>query len=99
MSRQSGTAGPGALEARVRGRVQGVGFRYWTVNEAGRLRLSGWVRNEPDGSVTVRAEGDPAGLDRLVAVLKRGPAGARVDRVEVVRLPASGLYRGFTVDY
>jgi len=92
-------AARGAIEASVRGRVQGVGFRYWTVHEAGRLGLSGVVRNEPDGSVTVLAEGEAAALDRLAALLKRGPAGARVEAVRVLRLPWRGLWRGFRVEY
>ena len=59
----------------VRGRVQGVGFRYATVSEARRLGLAGWARNAPDGSVEILAEGDPAAVraaDRLV------PAGTAV---------------------
>ena len=70
----------------VEGRVQGVGFRWWTLGEASRLGLAGWVRNRRDGGVEVLAMGDPAALDRLAELCAAGPPGARVDRLE--RLPA-----------
>jgi acylphosphatase len=66
----------------VRGRVQGVGFRAFVVHRAQALGLSGWVRNCADGSVELEAEGDPAGLERLVEAVSRGPSGARVAVVE-----------------
>jgi acylphosphatase len=65
----------------VTGRVQGVGFRFTTVDEARRLGVRGWVRNEPDGSVEVEAEGERAAVEALVRFLHRGPPGARVDDV------------------
>ena len=71
-----------AFFTRVRGRVQGVGFRYSTYREARRLRLSGWVRNAADGSVEVWAEGPPEKLSLLLAWLNRGPQFSRVDTVE-----------------
>jgi acylphosphatase len=70
----------------IEGKVQGVGFRWWTVGEAARLGLAGWVRNRRDGRVEVLAIGDPAVLDRLAELCAAGPSGARVDRIE--RLPA-----------
>jgi acylphosphatase len=66
----------------IEGRVQGVGFRWWTAGEASRLQLDGWVRNRADGSVEVLAIGHRPGLDRLAALCAAGPPGARVDRVE-----------------
>ena len=66
----------------VEGRVQGVGFRWWTVREASRLGISGWVRNRRDGSVELLAIGEPAALDRLANRCAEGPSGARVDRVQ-----------------
>ena len=71
-----------AFFARVKGRVQGVGFRYSTYREALRLRLNGWVRNAADGSVEVWAEGSPEKLSRLLAWLYKGPQFSRVDAVE-----------------
>ncbi len=71
------------LRATVRGRVQAVGFRQFVWTRAHRLGLTGWVRNGDDGrSVEVEAEGPPADLERLLHLLRQGPFGARVDRVE-----------------
>ena len=65
----------------IQGRVQGVGFRWFVQREASELELSGWVRNTEDGDVEVVAAGDPVDLDELCASLRRGPRGARVDRL------------------
>lgn len=77
------------LHAVVRGRVQGVGFRWFVVDEAGD-RLTGWVRNLRDGSVEVTAEGPPDELDRLETALRTGPSSGHVSGVVVDREPASG---------
>ena len=69
------------LHALVHGRVQGVGFRATTVDEARRLQLGGWVRNRVDGSVEALAEGSQERLQLFLAYLKRGPLGARVSSV------------------
>lgn len=72
------------IEARrllVSGRVQGVGFRAFVAEAAGRLGLAGWVRNLADGRVEVLAEGTPGALDALAAACARGPLLARVDAV------------------
>lgn len=71
-----------AVLFRVFGRVQGVGFRDFTRRRALELRLAGWVRNVEDGSVEVWAQGARPGIDELRRRLERGPAGARVDRVD-----------------
>lgn len=79
----------GATEARgylVRGRVQGVGFRWFTRSTAERLGLGGHVRNLPDGRVEVHAAGTAGALDALESALRSGPPGSRVDGVE--RVPA-----------
>jgi acylphosphatase len=68
----------------VRGRVQGVGFRWFVCESARELGLGGDVRNLPDGAVEVRAAGDAAALARLRHAVERGPRGARVDAVEAV---------------
>jgi acylphosphatase len=67
----------------VRGRVQGVGFRYSTVRRARDLGLTGWVRNRRDGSVELVAQGTAAAVAALVAWCGHGPSSARVDDVEV----------------
>ncbi|MGB3714152.1 MAG: acylphosphatase [Candidatus Promineifilaceae bacterium] len=69
------------LRACVSGRVQGVSFRYYTRREAVSLGLTGWVRNERDGSVLVVAEGDVVKLEKLLTFLHDGPPAAIVDRV------------------
>lgn len=72
-----------ALHFKIAGQVQGVGFRYTMCNKARRLRLAGWVRNCNDGSVEAVAVGDNEALQRLVEWTEHGPAGARVDSVQV----------------
>lgn len=76
----------------VRGRVQGVFFRASTQREAKRLGLTGWVRNRPDGSVEVLAEGEEDNIKELVAWANRGPSASRVERVDV-------RWRGFCGDF
>lgn len=72
----------------VRGDVQGVGFRWSTRARAQADGLDGYVRNLPDGSVEVDAQGDRAAVDALVEWLHAGPPGSRVDDVEVTTLEA-----------
>jgi acylphosphatase len=75
---------------RITGVVQGVSFRAYAADEARRLGLTGWVRNEADGSVLIEAEGDEAPLDRLVAWCGVGPPAARVEGVDVQAGPPVG---------
>jgi acylphosphatase len=72
----------GALHVVVRGRVQGVGFRWFVRERARRLGLAGWVRNREDGSVEVHAEGEPDALQRLRQDLCSGPSGAKVSGLD-----------------
>ena len=65
----------------IQGRVQGVGFRWYVNREASELGLRGWVRNTEDGDVEVVASGSEADLAELRSSLRRGPRGARVDRL------------------
>ncbi len=85
------------LSATVHGHVHGVGFRWYVVRRAARLGLTGWVGNDPEGTVQVVAEGPAEALDELSSILAHGPGGARVDRVDEHRGPASGAFRSFTV--
>jgi acylphosphatase len=94
---EGATARDGRLEAVVRGRVQGVGFRYWVVRRASGLGLSGWVANELDGTVRCVAEGNAGALDELEELLRTGPAGAIVETVQAVRMPATQAFSGFGV--
>ena len=76
----------------VRGRVQGVGFRWFVQREAERLGVSGWVRNSFDGAVEVLASGSAEQLAALAAKLRGGPRAARVDAVEEsIAKPEPGL--------
>jgi acylphosphatase len=86
------------LTATALGDVQGVGFRYWTARHARRLGLTGWVRNRPDGrAVEVVAEGRPETLDELERLLRRGPPGSVVERLESRRDNAAGDMEGFVI--
>jgi len=67
----------------VRGRVQGVGFRWFVEREAHILKIAGWVRNNPDSTVEVLAQGTREQLAGLHSRLREGPRAARVDDVEV----------------
>ena len=80
----------------VHGCVQGVWFRESTRLAADRHRVTGWVRNRPDGTVEAVLEGDEDAVARVVDVCRLGPAGSRVDRVDVVPEPPEGL-EGFRV--
>jgi acylphosphatase len=71
----------------VHGRVQGVGFRWFVWRQADRLQLGGLARNLRDGSVEVLADGPEAALIELEHALRRGPAGAHVERVEKFDVP------------
>ena len=76
----------------VRGRVQGVGFRWFVDHEARQLGVNGWVRNNFDGSVEVLAMGNEQQLATLKQRLQRGPRAARVDEVEEIPAePVAGL--------
>jgi acylphosphatase len=88
---------PARLDAVVHGRVQGVGFRMHVRKAARALGLTGWVANEPGGRVHAVAEGPDDALDRLEAVLRNGPPGAFVERVDVSRWPATSEFEGFVV--
>ena len=81
----------------IAGRVQGVGFRWFTHDTAAREGVHGWVRNLADSSVEVLAEGDAASVDRLEAAVRRGPASARVEQVDVEELAPAGRAAGFEI--
>ncbi len=70
------------VTVRVTGRVQGVWYRGWTEGEAARLGLSGWVRNEADGSVRALLHGPDGAVEEMLALMRGGPPAARVDRVK-----------------
>jgi len=87
------------VRAVVHGRVQGVFFRDYTRREAERLGLSGWVRNEPDGTVSAEFEGPAEAVEEMLGWLRVGSPSARVDRVEIEELACQGATAGFTIRY
>ena len=86
-----------AIEATIRGLVQGVGFRWFVSREADIARVTGWVANQPDGSVALVAEGDADDVDALIAALRQGPPGAMVSSVIVHDRIPSGSFSRFEI--
>ena len=84
------------VSVRVTGRVQGVWYRGWTRDQAERLGLSGWVRNEPDGSVAALLAGPAPQVARMLELMRDGPRDARVDAVTSTPADAAPP-RGFRV--
>lgn len=87
------------LHAIVSGRVQGVSFRYYTTQTARQLNVVGWVKNLPDHTVEVVAEGENSALERLLEFLHKGPSGARVTNVDVDWQPATEEFSTFRTAY
>lgn len=85
------------MRAIVSGSVQGVGFRYWASDEAGRLKLAGYVANRADGTVETEAEGDGAAVDAYVEWLGHGPQWAEVSDVATSEIPVTNE-TGFRID-
>jgi len=85
-----------AVLLRIYGRVQGVGFRYYTLKKAEELGVRGYVSNRPDGSVYIEAEGGPGALSAFIQWCEEGPAWAHVRRVEKQEIPPMG-YKGFEI--
>jgi acylphosphatase len=85
------------LDARVTGRVHGVGFRYFVLGEAQGMGLVGWVANMPDGSVQCVAEGSRERLEGLLDRLREGPPAAIVEAVSVAWMAATGTFGSFGV--
>ena len=90
-------AARGRLHVIVRGRVQGVGFRWFVVRAASDLGLDGWVMNRADRAVELVAEGPSEGLDALLAAVRQGPSSSSVQTVEVTRSAALGGVDGFHI--
>jgi acylphosphatase len=80
---------------RISGRVQGVGFRYSLLAEAKARGLGGWVRNRRDGSVEALLQGEEAAVEAVIAWARRGPAGARVDSLDIQSPPGQPELTGF----
>jgi acylphosphatase len=81
----------------ITGRVQGVGFRYFTQRVAVQHDISGWVRNSPDGRVEVEAEGDADAMHQFERQISTGPPGAHVDHVGTTEVAAGPVHSGFSI--
>lgn len=88
-----------AIRATVEGRVQGVGFRYTTRRMARELGVDGWVRNLPDGSVEVWAQGRTGAVEAMRRFLEQGPPGAVVRSVDVAEVEPDLALVGFAVSF
>lgn len=85
------------LMMKIRGDVQGVGFRdaaYWT---ARKMHVAGFVMNEPDGTVYIEAEGDEADLKKFLEWCRKGPVTAKVAGVDAAWAPPHGKFTGFRI--
>jgi len=80
----------------VHGRVQGVGFRYATVEAARALGVDGWVRNRRDGTVEALLQGEEDAVERAIAWARRGPPAASVERVDIEETGSSPGLAGFS---
>lgn len=80
----------------ISGRVQGVGFRYHTQKKAEQYSIKGFVKNQPDGSVYIEAEGEETDLERFLMWCYDGPTWARVDDVKIQESPVQN-FKGFSV--
>jgi acylphosphatase len=88
-----------ALHLMIHGRVQGVWFRASTKEVADRLKIQGWVRNTPDGSVETHIQGENKAVTEMLAWCYQGPAGARVDMIDVTEVKAQSEYKTFSIRY
>ncbi|WP_237143641.1 acylphosphatase [Phyllobacterium zundukense] len=86
-----------AMLVRIQGRVQGVSFRVWTRMEATRLGLTGWVRNEDDGTVTALMAGPDAAVSMMLTQFWQGPPGASVSSVTFETVDVGELPDGFNI--
>ena len=85
------------VHVKITGRVQGVCYRWFTRDTADELGVTGWVRNLPDGSVELVAEGSREKIDQLLALCRQGPDLARVENLEIAREQASGQFDRFSI--
>ena len=87
------------FEIKITGKVQGVGFRYFVQKRAAEFNVTGWVKNMPDGSVAVMAQGDETDMDTFLDHLKAGPSMSKVSGVSLNRMPETEPFDDFRVKY
>lgn len=80
----------------MRGRVQGVGFRFFARERAAAEGLAGWARNRDDGAVEIEVEGDRDAVERFERLVRQGPAGSRVESVDAAAITPQG-FEGFEI--
>lgn len=85
------------FHAKIEGRVQGVGFRYFTKENAQQLGITGWVRNTFSGEVEITAEGVPDQIDTFIQLLRRGPQSAYVSDFKLTWQEPSGEFKKFSI--
>ena len=88
-----------AAELKVRGMVQGVGYRYYCYRKAMNLNLAGWAKNNPDGSVSAYVEGDRGAIEDFINDLKTGPPSASVTDVDVRWSEFTGKHNRFDITF
>jgi len=88
-----------AVRMIARGRVQGVGFRFFVRENASRLGLGGWVKNRADGAVEIHAEGRKDVLDELIGKVKRGPTFGHISDLSVDWIEPTGNYTSFDISF
>ncbi len=86
-------------EIKVTGRVQGVGFRYYTLQKAEIFKLKGWVRNTVDGGVVVMVQGDKDVIETFIDYLRIGPSYSRVSNVSYSVVQTQELFKEFSIKY
>lgn len=86
-------------EIKITGRVQGVGFRQFVKQKAEDFDIKGWVKNMPDGSVLVNAEGDEKDLEPFIDYLERGPSMGRVDNLSKEKFDSKNGFSDFQIRY
>ena len=86
-------------EIRLFGRVQGVGFRYFTQRKGKKLNLKGFVKNMPDGSVLINVFGEESQLNKFIEEVKKGPVTANVENFKKEEINVNNSYEGFSIRY
>ncbi|MFP4380131.1 MAG: acylphosphatase [Candidatus Sumerlaeia bacterium] len=84
---------------RISGRVQGVGFRYYTQNTAQKMGVTGWVRNASDGTVEAEAQADKETLERFIGKVRKGPPASSVDKIDASKSSVHKGESGFRISY
>ncbi len=88
-----------SAELTIYGHVQGVGFRYFCYRTAVGLNLTGWVKNNPDGSVSTKVEGERGAIEEFIGEVKAGPAPASVRDIKLRWGPYSGLHTTYEITH